>query len=246
MTDLRRPGLYGVGLGPGDPRWLVARAEEVLRAADVVALPRGEAAASRALAIVEPYLDRERQTLLDLPFTTARGASAVTARESIYDAVGSALAAGHSVAYPVLGDPLLYGSFIHLYERVRARLDGVYTEIVPGVNSFSGAAARAGHPLALGDERVAILPAVFERDLDELRATLVRFDTTILLKVHRCLDQVLDLVDELGLAVGSWYAEQVGMPGERVVERLDELRAREVEPPYFSLLVVRRNGSERS
>lgn len=244
MTPLRHPGLYGVGLGPGDPRWLVARAAEVLRAADVVALPRGEGTASRALAIVEPYLDRSRQRLLDLPFTTAPGASPLATREAIYDAVAAGLAAGHAVAYPVLGDPLLYGSFIHLYERVRARLDGVYTEIVPGVNSFSGAAACAGRPLARGDERVAILPAVFERDLDELRTTLTRFDTTVLLKVHRCLDQVLDLVDELGLAAGSWYAEQVGMPGERVVERLDELRDREAEPPYFSLLVVRRPGSE--
>lgn len=242
MTALRRPGLYGVGVGPGDPRWLTLRAAEVLRAADVVALPRGErASSSRAFAIVESYLDFERQELLDLPFSTAPEVDAVASREAIYEAVAPKLAAGLAVALPVLGDPLLYGSFIYLYERVKARLGHVYTEIVPGVSAFAGAAARAGRALARGDERVAILPAVYEHDLDELRLTLTHFDTTILLKVHRGLDRVLDLIDELGLSADSWYAERVGTPDERVLHDVGALRDRAEEPPYLSLLVARRH-----
>lgn len=247
MTALRRPGLYGVGVGPGDPRWLTLRAAEVLRATDVVALPRGDrVASSRAFAVVEPYLDVERQKLLNLPFSTAPDADADASREAIFDAVAPELAAGRAVAFPVLGDPLMYGSFIYLYERVKARLSDVYTEIVPGVSAFAGAAARVGRALARGDERVAILPAVYERDLDELRSTLTHFDTTILLKVHRCLDRVLDLIDELGLSADSWYAERVGMADERLVHDVSTLRDHTEEPPYLSLLVVRRAGSERS
>lgn len=246
MTALHRPGLYGVGVGPGDPRWLTLRAVEVLGAADVVALPRGDrAAASRAREIIASYLIPERQAVVDLPLATAPGADPSASREAIYDLVARELGAGRSVAVPVLGDPLLYGSFIYLYARVRERLPAVYTEVVPGVTAFSGAAARAGRELASGDERVAILPGVHERDLDDLRATLTRFDTTILLKVNHCLDQVLDLVDELGLLAGSWYAEHIGMTGERVVTALDGLRDRVEDPPYFSLLVVRRDGSRQ-
>ncbi len=243
MSALARPGLYGVGVGPGDPRWLTLRAAEVLREADVIALPRGErASASRTLAIVGELLDRGRQHFLELPFATTGGAEAAEAsREAIYEMVAAALAAGRAVACPLLGDPLLYGSFGHLLARVRERLPAVPVEIVPGVTAFTAAAARAGRPLVQGDERLAILPAVYEGDLAALRDTLRRFDTTVLLKINRCVDEVLDVLDELDLTGAAWYAEHVGMAEERFAPDVRALRGRDL--PYFSLLVVRGRGA---
>lgn len=243
MSALARPGLYGVGVGPGDPRWLTLRAAEVLREADVIALPRGErAAASRTLAIVGELLDRGRQRFLELPFATTGGLEAAEAsREAIYEGVAAALAAGRAVACPLLGDPLLYGSFGHLLARVRERLPAVPVEIVPGVTAFTAAAARAGRPLVQGDERLAILPAVYEEDLAALRDTLRRFDTTVLLKINRCVDEVLDVLDELDLTGAAWYAEHVGMAEERFAPDVRALRGRNL--PYFSLLVVRGRGA---
>lgn len=245
MSDVARPGLYGVGVGPGDPRWLTLRAVEVLRQADVIALPQAERAArSRTLTLVEPLFDETRQEWLPLPFATS-GAPAATrqAREASYAAVAARLTEGRAVAVPVLGDPLLYGSFTYLFERARRRLPDVSVEIVPGVTSFTAAAARAGRPLARGAERLAVLPAVYEDDLDALRTTLQTFDTTVLLKVNHCLDRVLDLLAELGLADQAWYAEQVGLPEEWLTTDLEALRGREA--PYFSLLVARGRRERR-
>lgn len=239
MSVLARPGLYGVGVGPGDPRWLTLRAVEVLRTADAIALPRGErATTSRTLAVIGALLDRERQQFLELPFaTTGDPADAEASREAIYATVAAVLGAGGAVACPLLGDPLLYGSFGHLLARVRERLPAVPVEVVPGVTAFTAAAARCGRPLAQGDERLAVLPVVHGADLAALREIFQRFDTTVLLKVNRCVDEVIDLLEELDLTGGAWYAEHVGMAEERFAPDVRALRGRRL--PYFSLLVVR-------
>lgn len=244
MSEIARPGLYGVGVGPGDPGWITLRAAEVLRGADVLALPRGETTSeSHAAAIIAPVVDLAHKRVLSVPFATRGGPDAAEqSREAMYAAVADELAMGHAVAFPLIGDPFLYGSFIYLLARVRERLPAIPVEIVPGVTAFAAAAARHGTPLVMGDERLAVLPVVRESDLGALRETLARFDTVVLLKVRGCIPALLDVLDELGLTGGAWYAEHVGMAGERFETDVRQLRA--ASPPYLSLMVVH-GGRER-
>ncbi len=243
MTAIARPGLYGVSVGPGDPQLMTLRAAEVLRAVDVLALPRGERATeSHAAAIVSAVVDTATKRVLLLPFATAGGRDAADAsREEIFARVAEELWAGAAVAFPLIGDALTYGSFAYLLERVRERLPHIPIEVVPGVTSFAAAAATMQKPLVSWDERLAVLPAVHAGNLDELRETLTTFDTVVLLKVHRCVGAVLDILDEQGLTGGAWYAERVGMAGERYVADVRTLRGQPL--PYLSLLVVRKEGN---
>ena len=235
-----RPGLYGVGVGPGDPQWMTVRAVAVLRAADVVILPHGERSAeSRVAAIVGGVVDTTRQQVLPIAFATSGGrAAAEQSREAIYRAVAAELEAGKAVAFPVIGDPLTYGSFGYLLTRVRVHLPAVPIEIIPGVTAFAAAAAGMGRPLVTGDERLAILPAVYDTDLAMLRETLCAFETVVLLKVHRCVDAVIALLDSLGFTGGAYYAAHIGMTEEEFVPDVHTLRGRDL--PYLSLLVVQR------
>ena len=67
------PRLYAVGVGPGDPELLTLKAVRVLRAADVIIAPTGQAeAASYALGIVAGHLDRDRQQVLERVFPMSR------------------------------------------------------------------------------------------------------------------------------------------------------------------------------
>ena len=54
------------------------------------------------------------------------------------------LDAGRDVVVLCEGDPFFYGSYMYLHERLAQRYE---TEVVPGVTSFSAAAAAAGTPL---------------------------------------------------------------------------------------------------
>ena len=52
-----------------------------------------------------------------------------------------------TVAVLAEGDPLFYGSYMHMHKRLAHRYP---TEVVPGVTSVSAAAARAGHAAGRG------------------------------------------------------------------------------------------------
>jgi precorrin-2/cobalt-factor-2 C20-methyltransferase len=53
------------------------------------------------------------------------------------------------------GDPLFYGSFMHLYIRLRVRFA---VTIVPGVSGMAGCWSAAGEPMTWGDDVMTVLP----------------------------------------------------------------------------------------
>ena len=67
----------------------------------------------------------------------------------------SHLDAGRDVGVLCEGDPLFYGSYMYLHDRLAPRFR---TEVVPGVTSFSAAAA-VGGPAARAPQRGAHDPA---------------------------------------------------------------------------------------
>ena len=70
-------------------------------------------------------------------------------------AVAAHLAAGRTVAVLSEGDPLFYGSYMHLHVRLAPRYPA---EVIPGVTAMSGCWCQAGLPLAQGDDVLTVLP----------------------------------------------------------------------------------------
>ncbi|MBI2322635.1 MAG: precorrin-2 C(20)-methyltransferase, partial [Chloroflexi bacterium] len=117
----------------------------------------------------------------------------------------------------------------------------VEVEIVPGVSSVTAAAAVAQWPLADRDDRVAILPATYERAL--LRQTLCDFDAVVLLKVNSVMNDVLDLLEQLDLLDRAVYVRRCGRPEQEIVRDVRRLRGQPLD--YFSVLLVRGHGGRR-
>ena len=69
---------------------------------------------------------------------------------------------------------MLYGSFMHLFIRLRDNFD---VSIVPGVSSICGAWGAAAAPMAWGDDALVVLPATLP--LDELKRRLALAATVI-------------------------------------------------------------------
>jgi precorrin-2/cobalt-factor-2 C20-methyltransferase len=123
--------LYGVGIGPGDPDLLTVKATKVIAASPVVAFFAKAGRRGNARAIVDCWLKPSHVELpLYYPMTTEthfddppyRDALARFYKESTV-AIASHLEAGRDVALLSEGDPMLYGSFMHLFIRLRDNFD---------------------------------------------------------------------------------------------------------------------------
>ncbi len=230
--------LYAVGVGPGDPELLTRKAERILRGVPVICAPSTAAeAASYALAIVEPFLDRSRQEVLVQTFPMTRDEVELIPRwEAAAAEVAGRLRAGQDVAFITIGDPLLYSTFLYLYRIFRERYPKIPIEIVPGITSIGAAAAAAGVPLGIAADRIAILPATYEAE--ELRRTLIDFDTVVLMKVSRVFDRIHALLVDLGLERRAVFVRRVGSSDEEVVTDLASLVGKKLD--YLSLLIVRK------
>ena len=61
--------LYGVGVGPGDPELLTAKAIRVIAESDIIAVPQSGAGEQTALAIAAQYIGDKPVLHCDMPMT---------------------------------------------------------------------------------------------------------------------------------------------------------------------------------
>ncbi|MBX6377773.1 MAG: precorrin-2 C(20)-methyltransferase, partial [Clostridia bacterium] len=226
-------------VGPGDPELVTLKAYRILQAAPVICVPkRGLKDDGYAYGIVRDWLDPSRQELLSLEFPMTKDRQRLQSHwRANAQAVLERLRQGLDCAFITEGDPLLYSTFGHVARTLRQLEPSARVEVVPGVSSVQGAAARVGRVLAEGGERVAILPATYEDE--ELGRTLRDFDTVVLLKVNSVFDRVLGCLEELGLVDKAVYVEKGTHPEEEVIEwDIRRLQGRKLA--YLSLLIVRK------
>ena len=256
--------LYGIGMGPGDPEMLTRKAFRLLATVPVIFYPSCDGKAEgfafdilhrvfadedpgpssaggafKAASMLSSVLARCRP----LATTMVRGAE--SARPHWADAaqiVAEVLQKGQDAAFITEGDPSLYSTFVYLQAALVERFPQARVEVVPGVSSISAAAARTAFPLALGEERIAVLPATYEPAF--LERALETFDTVVLLKVNRVLDQLIAILEQRGLLDGAVFVERCGTSRERIVKDVAGLRGQRVS--YFSVLLVRKAGIKAS
>ncbi|MCP2261512.1 precorrin-2 C20-methyltransferase / precorrin-3B C17-methyltransferase [Streptoalloteichus tenebrarius] len=239
MSSKTRVGrLWGVGLGPGDPELVTVKAARLIGAADVVAYHSARHGRSIARALAEPYLrgDQVEEPLI-YPVTTEttdHPGGYQGAMDEFYAECAARLAAhldaGRDVVVLAEGDPLFYGSYMHMHKRLAHRYP---TEVVPGVTSVSGAAAVLGRPLVERDEVLTVLPGTLPPEA--LAERLASTDSAAVLKLGRTFENVRAALDKAGRLDEAWYVERATTEGERVAPLA------EVDPatvPYFSLALV--------
>ncbi|MFF3499514.1 precorrin-2 C(20)-methyltransferase [Streptomyces sp. NPDC003247] len=230
--------LYGVGLGPGDPSLMTVRAVEVIAGADVVAYHSARHGRSIARSIAAKHIREDHiEEALVYPVTTEttdHPGGYKGAMEEFYAEASARLAAhldaGRTVAVLAEGDPLFYGSYMHMHKRLVDRYD---TEVIPGVTSVSAAAARLGAPLAEGEEVLTILPGTLPEE--ELTARLATTDAAVVMKLGRTFPKVRRALQTSGRLAEARYVERATMSKERVSE-LADVDAESV--PYFSVAVL--------
>ena len=221
--------VYGVGVGPGDPELMTAKAVRLIRENDVIAVPgkeAKEAAAYRIAAAMVPEIAEKELLAVPMPMTR-RTAELKAAHRSGAARIEGYLERGRNVVFLTLGDPSVYSTFSYL-SRILAD-DGYFVETVPGVPSFCAAAARLGIALAERDESVHVIPAAYGAgDALDLPGTCV------MMKSAGNTAKVREILRKSGRDV--FAVENCGMAGERIFLGADSIPD---DAGYFTLIVAK-------
>jgi precorrin-2/cobalt-factor-2 C20-methyltransferase len=230
--------LIAIGVGPGDPELMTLKAIRALARADVVAHFAKAGNGSNARATAAAHLPPGVAELpLAYPVTTEIARDEPAYRDAIrafYDGAAAAIAAlldaGRTVAVLAEGDPLFYGSYMHLHVRLAPRYR---CEIVAGVTGMSGCWSAAETPIAQGNDVLTVLSGLLPEA--ELVRRLAEADAAVIMKVGRHLPKVrraLGAAKRLDRAV---YVERGTMADALVmplVNKPDDCA------PYFAVVLV--------
>jgi precorrin-2/cobalt-factor-2 C20-methyltransferase len=238
MSGSKSGTLFGVGLGPGDPELMTLKAVRVLNFAPVVAHFRKSGRPGHARTIASSHICADViEAAFEYPVTTEIGfreEGYVSAIREFYSASAAAiiehLAAGRDVALLCEGDPFFYGSFLHMYDRIKATHPVM---VIPGITGMSGCWTAAQAPITYGDDVLTVLPGTLDRA--SLAKHLGSADAAVIMKVGHNLEKIKGALADAGRFNDAIYVERGTMPGERIVP-LAELH--ECAVPYFSIILL--------
>mgnify|MGYP001214054961 CR=1 FL=1 len=143
--------IHGVGVGPGAVDLLSVRAEKLVREAKYIAFFRKAGRAGHARQIASTLLSKDVIELaMEYPITTEIPLSDQRYSEVLSEfykkysnKIISLSQTGIDLVILCEGDPFFYGSFMHIYDRLRTDCP---TEVVPAITGMSGAWAATGQP----------------------------------------------------------------------------------------------------
>ena len=230
--------LIGVGTGPGDPDLLTIKAVKAIQSADVLAWFAKEGRRGNGRGIVDGIVrDGTIELPLYYPVTTEihrQKPEYVHQVTSFYEAstevIAAHLDAGRNVAVLSEGDPLFYGSYMHLHVRLAGRFPA---EVIPGVTAMSGCWSQANLPIVQGDDILSVLPGTL--DEDQLVRRLRDTEAAVIMKVGRNLPKIRRALAEAGRINDAFYVER----GTMANTAMTPLAAKsDDEAPYFSIVLV--------
>lgn len=234
--------LYGIGVGPGDTRYLTLRAAGLIASVEIIAYFAKKGRQGNARRVVSPLIMAERTELkFEYPVTTEVPVDHPDYRRSIADfyvttaeTLGDHLNQGKSIGLLSEGDPFFYGSFMHMWRRLESKFP---VEVVPGVTGMSGCWTSANTPITWGDDVLTVLPGTL--DEAQLTSQLKATDAAVIMKVGRNLEKIRRAVLSADLMNRALYVERGTMKDERILPFCDY---NEPTAPYFAMVIIPGEG----
>ncbi len=231
----------GLGVGPGDPELITLKAHRLMQNADVVSYLANEQGSSQARDIAQHSLEGSKAGQIEIPVPMPMKndrTGANLAYDLAADKIRTVIAEGKKVVFLCEGDPLFFGSFSYLLDRLQ---DEMTCAVVPGISSVHAASSALKLPLSMLTESVAIING---RHSDEqIRQTLQQHDSVIIMKAGPYRPKILQALENTGRSGEANYLEYIGRDEQIIVDDVSELN--DEKGPYFSLFVVLKNERER-
>ena len=230
--------LYGIGVGPGDPELITLKAIKVLQAVPhIFASCSPKNTYSLALSIVRCHLNGAGIERLPFPMTKDPQVLA-SAWEQNARRVLEVLATGSDAAFVTLGDPLTYSTFGYLLKTLKRLNPEVGIVTIPGITSYSAAAALTHIPLTEGEESFYLVSGAL--GAARLKEVIDKSDNIVILKTYRYFDDIYRVLEDMDLLDRTTCISRCGLEGETVVSNLRDLQGREL--PYLSMIIIKKQG----
>lgn len=234
----RQGTVFGVGVGPGDPELMTVKAVSTLSKVRLVACFAKRGSLGNAHATARRFIHPESELLpLTYPYTvelSPRDPEYIAQLRTFYDRsaaqIAEHLSDGRDVAVLCEGDPLFYGSYMYLHDRLQR---DYRCQVIAGITSFAGCAAGAGIPLVSTDRVFSIIPGTLPEE--ELVERLRLADAAAIIKLGRNFAKVRRVLERLGRLSSATYFER-GTTEREVV--LPLAQKSDDSAPYFSLILV--------
>ena len=234
--------IYGVGLGPGALDLLSVRADRLVRGAKHVAFFRKAGRAGHARKLAAPLLAADViEFAMEYPVTTEIPLTDPRYNQILSDFYESCCAhimalaqAGEDVVVLCEGDPFFYGSFMHIYNRVK---QSCAVEVVPAITGMSAAWTATGAPITWGDDILTVLMGTL--DLETLQNRLAQTNAAVIMKIGQNLPKVRQALRQAGHYEGAYIVEYAAMANQSVTLLCDYENE---SAPYFSIIIIHGQG----
>ncbi len=181
------------------------------------------------------------EILLAYPMTTERPfyrPEYVEALREFYEQgaerIAEILTQGRDVALLCEGDPMFYGSFMHIFERLKTRFR---VEICAGVSGMSGCFAAARQPMTWGDDILTVAPATL--DEEQLEQRLSSTNAAVVMKLGGNFAKLKRVLTRLELIDRAVYVERGTMADQKILPLAEK---RDDYAPYFAIVLVPGSG----
>ncbi len=235
----KKAGLTLVGVGPGDPLLLTIAAVQAIHNATVIAYPVAEEGKdSMAYEIASHWIDNRTKRLPILFPMVCEENLLKEAWKKAGDQLATAVANGENVVFLCQGDISLFASGSYVLLQFKANYPSLKLDLIPGINSFSAAAAAGAWPLTMQNDQLLVMstPDRLEDLKQILEDTPHEGRVLALLKLGSRWKWVRPLLEQMDLLDDSLFVQRVGFADQEVFFA-SEVSA--VSKAYFSLLLVR-------
>ncbi len=233
-----KPGrFYGVGIGPGDPRYLTLKAVDVFRAVDLIFTVVGHNSKFSVSRQVIDSVTEVRAEKRELTFSMARDYELRRARvRENAEALIKELKAGRDCAFATLGDPMTYSTFGYLLQIIAEELPQLETEVVPGITSFAALAAKSKTVLVEDEESLHVFPGQNVEHPETLK--LRPKSANIILKSYKNRNRLVEYFSK-EKDCRLIYGSRLCLDGEFTATAAEEIVAHPDE--YLSLMIIKKD-----
>ena len=231
-----RGSLTIIAVGPGDPSLLTIEATKALKKSKVIFYPiSGEDKESYSAKIVNKFIKKKKQIPIIFPMGRKEYDSEYiwkSGSKKIVEYINKNLPG----ALLCLGDTSIYASSFYLKKEIKKNYPQIKITTLPGISSFSLAAALGDFQLIKQGENLKILEC--PDDKDKFNYLINNESTTVLvfMKVGKRWRWVRNVLEEKKILRKSLLAVNLGMKNQFIGDASEYFSK---ELPYFSLLLLR-------